>query len=101
MLLHPLSEVVYLKGFPTSRIQGEFTTLAYIIIPGVIAALQVAVLTEPITMVKGKDTSTGGASLASIQPREQSLINLLCERVASAADLFVAWAKWSKLRSAR
>ena len=75
--------------------------LGYIIIPGVIAALQVAVLTEPIAMGKGKDTSTSGASLASIQPKEQSLINLLCECVASAADLFVAWAKWSKLRSAR
>jgi hypothetical protein len=77
------------------------TTLAYIIIPVVIAAIQVAVLTEPIVMVKGKDTSTRGASLASIQPREESLINMLCERVASSADLFVAWAKWSKLRSAR
>ena len=64
----------------------------FMTIPGFIAALQIAVLTEPITMVKGKDASTGGASLASIQPREQSLINLFCERVASAADLFVAWA---------
>src|SRR5215470_11351392 len=82
------------------RAMGFLTTLAYIIIPVVIAAIQVAVLTEPIAMVKGKDTSTRGASLARIQPREQSLINLLCERVASAADLFIAWAEWSKLSSA-
>jgi len=75
--------------------------LGDILVPVVIPALQVAALAEPIVVVKGKDASTGGASLASIQPREQSLINLLCERVASAADLFVAWAKWSKLRSAR
>jgi len=75
--------------------------LGYIIIPGVIAALQVAVLTEPIAMGKGKDTSTSGASLASIQSREESLINMLCESIASSADLFVTWAKWSKLRGAR
>jgi len=74
--------------------------LGYIIIPVVIAAIQVAVLTEPIAMGKGKDTSTGGASLAGIQPREESLINMLCESIASSADLFIAWAKWSKLRSA-
>jgi hypothetical protein len=77
------------------------TTLAYLIIPVIIAAIQVAVLAEPIAVVKGKDASTRGASLASIQPGEESLINMLCESIASSADLFIAWAKWSKLRSAR
>ena len=69
------------------------TTLDYIIIPVVIAAIQVAVLAKPIVMVKGKDTSTRGASLASIQSREEGLINTLCESIASSADLFIAWAK--------
>ena len=68
-------------------------TLGYITIPVAIAAIQVAVLTEPIVMMKGKDTSTRGASLTSIQPREESLINLLCESIASSADFFIAWAK--------
>jgi hypothetical protein len=67
----------------------------------VIVAIQVAVLAELIVMVKGKDTSTRGASLASIQPREESLINSLCESIAIPADLFIAGAKCSKLRSAR
>src|SRR5262249_49319414 len=74
--------------------------LGYIIIPVVIATIQVAVLTEPIVMVKGKDTFTRGTSLARIQPREESLINLLCESIAGSANLFIARAKWSKLRSA-
>jgi hypothetical protein len=52
-------------------------------------------------MVKGKDTSTRGTSLARIQAREESLINMLCESIAGCADLFIAWAKRSKLRSTR
>lgn len=65
--------------------------LGYIITLG-IAAIQIAVLTEPIVMVKRKDTSTRGASLASIQPSEESPINMLCESIARSADLFRAWA---------
>ncbi len=60
-----------------------------------------AVLTEPIAVVKGESASTRGASLASIQPSEERLINLLCESKAVSADFFIAWAKWSKLWSAR
>ena len=51
-------------------------------------------------MGKGKDTSTRGASLASIQAREEGLINMLSKSIAGSANLFIARAKWSKLRSA-
>ncbi|GLV53990.1 hypothetical protein KDH_08410 [Dictyobacter sp. S3.2.2.5] len=64
--------------------------LDYIMVLVVIAAIQVAVLAESIAMVKGKDTSTRGASFTRIQPREKCLVNTLGERIAIPVDLFIA-----------